>query len=228
MMRTRLWACALFLASSAIGCGSTVTFDGPGGTGQGGTTGANGTANGPNGPTVAVAVGVTGAGGASTSGQGPTSGTSVAVTTSNGTSGQGGFQTTAVVVASSAGVGGTTNSSVGVTTTGTGGNPNCPHGVCDQGPPLQPSCGMCETAVCGQDPYCCQAFWDQICVGEANTLCMANCPYCPHDICDTGEALAPACDPCVSLVCAQDPTCCSQWWDGGCIQLVLTACNQNC
>ena len=211
---------SLALASSA--CGSSILFeDGSGG--EGGTSGSV-TGNGASGTTVGVgtatggtttSVTTTTGPGTTTTGPGPTSGTTT--TTVATTSGTGGMTTS-----------GMTATTVATTSSGTGGNPNCPHDVCTDGPALQPSCGMCESTVCTQDPYCCQAWWDGLCIQEANQLCMANCPYCPHDMCDTGPALTPACDPCIGQVCAANPNCCSSWWGGGCIQLVGTICNIAC
>ncbi|HZO13767.1 MAG TPA: hypothetical protein VFB62_10935 [Polyangiaceae bacterium] len=211
----------LSLALGSAACGSSVMFE-TGSGGEGGTSGS-----------------VTGSGAGTTVGVGPGTGTSTVTTTTGPgttTTGSSGTATstgtTTTTVAATSGTGGMSSSmsatTVTTTSSGTGGNPNCPHDVCTDGPALQPSCGMCETSVCTQDPYCCQAWWDGLCIQEANQLCMANCPYCPHDMCDTGEALSPACDPCVAQVCASNPNCCSSWWGGGCIQLVGTICNIAC
>ena len=42
-----------------------------------------------------------------------------------------------------------------------------------------PGCsnGACEAAVCDVDPFCCDFFWDGICAGEAEDICVP-------DLCD--------------------------------------------
>ena len=51
---------------------------------------------------------------------------------------------------------------------------------------------------------------------------------CAHDICQTGEALTPDCDPCVSQICAQDPFCCEVAWDFTCRSEVTSICGNTC
>jgi hypothetical protein len=49
---------------------------------------------------------------------------------------------------------------------------NSDHSLCEQGNPLDGTCAAnsCLQTVCGEDPYCCTNWWDDICVGEA-TAC---------------------------------------------------------
>ena len=55
----------------------------------------------------------------------------------------------------------------------------CGHGVCATGSPMAASCdSFCVEPVCAQDPYCCDTFWDNICVSEVPT-------YCGGYTCDT-------------------------------------------
>jgi hypothetical protein len=51
---------------------------------------------------------------------------------------------------------------------------------------------------------------------------------CLHGICTTGDALDPACDPCVQKVCAQDQYCCQNAWDGTCLKEADSLCNAGC
>ncbi len=221
-----------------------------GSAGQGGTTGSSG-----QGGTATTAV-TAGQGGSMTTG--PTSGQGGSMTTSGQggsmtTSGQGGSSSAQssgqggmssaqssgqggiMTVTATTGAGGTSSAqSSGVggmsasASSGTGGGPNCPHDPCMEGDHLDPACGMCEASVCQADPFCCQFFWDGLCVNEAEQFCGLDCPTCPHDVCSTGGFLDEECDPCAATVCAVDITCCTQQWDGGCIQLVGSLCNMQC
>ena len=38
------------------------------------------------------------------------------------------------------------------------------------------------------------------------------------------DALEPACDPCVSMICAANPSCCDTTWDTQCVQEVRSVC----
>ena len=123
--------------------------------GSGDTT--NGTANGP----------------ATSSSQSASSAatTSSGAMTTTGAGGAGGEGST--TTASTGGAGGGTTSS-------TGGSPNtCIHDTCTEGVALTVGCGdPCVDTVCLSDDYCCDAMfgeWDDICVGEAVSLCGAQC-----------------------------------------------------
>jgi len=52
---------------------------------------------------------------------------------------------------------------------------DCAHSLCVSGPALTPACHPCVSYVCSFDPYCCNAFWDSICVNEANSGCSLGC-----------------------------------------------------
>jgi hypothetical protein len=43
------------------------------------------------------------------------------------------------------------------------------------GQKLAASCSACAAQVCGVDPYCCNTWWDSICVGRANSTCAPAC-----------------------------------------------------
>ncbi|HSN96974.1 MAG TPA: M57 family metalloprotease, partial [Candidatus Nanopelagicales bacterium] len=52
-----------------------------------------------------------------------------------------------------------------------GGGSTCAHDKCVQGPPLSgPACGSVVQAVCNVDPYCCNTYWDGICVNEVYSV----------------------------------------------------------
>jgi hypothetical protein len=60
-----------------------------------------------------------------------------------------------------------------------GGSTECSHDVCTTGDPLDPSCGSCEAQICAVDSYCCNNFWDSICVSEVETVCGQTCSGSP-------------------------------------------------
>lgn len=108
----------------------------------------------------------------------------------------------------------------------------CDHDLCAEGSALAPSCDACAADICAVDPFCCTNGWDSICVAEVATVCGQTCkspaPPCTHDLCDSGEALVPACDPCAAAVCTADPYCCDVHWDRICVREVETVCGQSC
>lgn len=76
-----------------------------------------------------------------------------------------------------------------------------------------------QSCVCDVDPYCCNTQWDGLCVGEVESLgcgsCEATAPCCV-------SSASPGCElPSVeSCVCASDPYCCNNQWDGICVNEV--------
>ncbi len=52
----------------------------------------------------------------------------------------------------------------------------CTHDKCDQGLPLGPLCDSCVAQICAVDSYCCNGYWDGICVGEVTSICGISCP----------------------------------------------------
>jgi len=48
---------------------------------------------------------------------------------------------------------------------------------------------------------------------------------CGHSICETGPAVASNCDSCVVNICAADPFCCTNSWDGLCVGEVSSICH---
>ncbi|HEU4536050.1 MAG TPA: hypothetical protein VFS00_18125 [Polyangiaceae bacterium] len=115
----------------------------------------------------------------------------------------------------------------------------CAHDQCTQGPPLDGQCGPAAESVCAVDPYCCQTYWDNLCVNEvasvANSLvCVASAGACGHTLCSDGPPLQAGCDAppasssCVASVCAVDPYCCNVAWDRLCVDEVTSACGKSC
>jgi hypothetical protein len=51
---------------------------------------------------------------------------------------------------------------------------------------------------------------------------------CAHELCVTGEALDPGCDPCVATIAAEDPFCVENSWDDVCVGEVTSICGQTC
>jgi hypothetical protein len=53
---------------------------------------------------------------------------------------------------------------------------------------------------------------------------------CSHSKCSTGAALTSGCDPCVTDICALDPSCCSATgsWSASCVAKVATVCGAFC
>lgn len=63
--------------------------------------------------------------------------------------------------------------------------------------------------------------------------CDQNCQIeeggaCAHDLCVEGAALVEGCDPCVTLVCAEDEFCCNNAWDNLCVGQAVDLCGLDC
>jgi len=121
----------------------------------------------------------------------------------------------------------------------------CTRGLCAAGPPLDPECDECAALICENDPYCCDTFWDNICVNRARTDCSnlsctgnpgtsLSAGTCTHAVCTEGAPLFAGCDDppltpsCTDAICAVDPTCCSTAWDATCVQMVDSVCGYTC
>ena len=106
------------------------------------------------------------------------------------------------------------------------GNPNA--GPCDQAHAnIGCSDAACCETVCALDPFCCNSEWDGICVGEALT----NCYSCGNPLASNCYEFheTPGCNDakCCDEVCAIDPFCCNNTWDGICVNEALELCG-NC
>jgi hypothetical protein len=60
---------------------------------------------------------------------------------------------------------------------------------------------------------------------EPATLIVTNCV---HGTCVVGDPLASNCEPCVTAICAADPSCCADAWDQACVDAVSPLCNEAC
>jgi hypothetical protein len=85
----------------------------------------------------------------------------------------------------------------------------CAHDVCETGVALDAqACGGCVSAICANDPVCCNGGWDQFCVSAVPTTCGIDCPgACTPDgsMCN---AMTPCCSgSCVNGICGGDGTC---------------------
>jgi hypothetical protein len=129
----------------------------------------------------------------------------------------------------------------------------CSHDICIAGPALDESCDTCAADICAVDPFCCDAFWDGLCVSEVASVCGQTCPSvcgdnkcegkedckscasdcgtCDkkcHDECVTGDPLSTNCSKCAEDICAVDPYCCNVYWDGICVSEVDQYCKKGC
>ncbi len=99
--------------------------------------------------------------------------------------------------------------------------------------PPKPGCNdkSCCTVVCQIDPFCCTEDWDAGCVDLAVSRC-TSVPACGSDI--AGSCVepheSPFCDDavCCSAVCALDPICCLDRWDGFCVEVAIERCRRGC
>ena len=84
---------------------------------------------------------------------------------------------------------------------------------------MDASCNSCVSAICADDPFCCQTSWDDVCVGHVADTCNGECSGggCSHDECSQGGPLDEACSDCATTVCGADAFCCSTDWDATCV-----------
>ena len=69
------------------------------------------------------------------------------------------------------------------------------------------------------------------CSGDCQSFNTGGCNAggaCSHPLCDQGAALVDGCDPCVTQICAVDSFCCTNSWDGLCVDEVTSVCGQAC
>jgi hypothetical protein len=106
----------------------------------------------------------------------------------------------------------------------------CAHDLCEQGVPLNAACDPCVADICQGDSFCCEFDWDNSCVEMVLSVCgdPMCAAACEHSPCESGGPLDADCQPCVTSICAEDPSCCSTQWDSGCIAQVETVCDTQC
>lgn len=88
---------------------------------------------------------------------------------------------------------------------------------------------VCCDIVCALDSYCCEDFWDSICVGEAVDNCASNCgDPTAGDCC--AENKSPFCNDrdCCNLICSFDDYCCNFTWDAICADEAMKYPECNC
>ena len=125
-----------------------------------------------------------------------------------------------------------------ITPTPTPGGDCCsPHagGSCDNGP--------CRDCVCAIDGVCCSEEWDSTCVVIAGEDCVAMCPCGPAPTETPAPTPTPGGDCCTAHLGAQcdddrceqcvcgvdvDPECCTQEWDGRCVDEAAAECATEC
>ena len=124
----------------------------------------------------------------------------------------------------------------------------CQTDCCDAHPGKGCDDKTCEEIVCGQDVFCCNGQWDDICAQDAVQHCSicGGGPICGDGDCDLGEdcqgcpvdcdgACASDCcythpgtgcdtDPCQDKVCQDDDFCCVEGWDDWCVDQAQTVC----
>jgi hypothetical protein len=61
-------------------------------------------------------------------------------------------------------------------------------------------------------------------VGTGGTTGAGGGAACAHTICAAGGPLSAACEPCVTIICAEYPECCTDEWDVACVGRVATFC----
>jgi subtilisin family serine protease len=115
----------------------------------------------------------------------------------------------------------------------------CTHDTCVASTALGTGCNACVASICDVDPYCCNTYWDGICVSEMQSVCgslrcSASQGTCQHTLCTTGTRLSNGCDvppatsSCVTSICSVDPYCCTTAWDSYCVNEVYSVCGKNC
>jgi len=77
----------------------------------------------------------------------------------------------------------------------------------------------CESAVCENDPACCDNVWDERCATHALTYCGEACYGI--NIFNNPNCLDPSCE---TKVCDIIPECCSNRWGSGCVELAYEVC----
>lgn len=105
---------------------------------------------------------------------------------------------------------------------------------CCTATPDEVGCNQPETwtCVCPDDPFCCEEFWDAICVGVAVDCGQCLLPGTMSDCCfesPPGGCLDHALSPGVmNCVCDINENCCAGSWNNECIQIGLEQCTLDC
>jgi len=126
-----------------------------------------------------------------------------------------------------------------------GGGSPCDCCVAQGGPGCASSCLDCEETVCGADSFCCDVEWDDICAGQASSLCTCCPGQTPGSCGDHGDGggdgggdptpcdccvaqgapgCASSCLDCEETVCGADSFCCDVEWDDICARTASALC----
>ncbi len=90
-------------------------------------------------------------------------------------------------------------------------------------------CGALGMACTSGDDCCSATCVDGACVPNPNggqVACGAITDLCRNSATGTDPASPRTCDPCVEAICAGDPWCCQNDWDGVCVQAAAQACGR--
>ncbi|MBK7826811.1 hypothetical protein [Nannocystis sp.] len=89
-----------------------------------------------------------------------------------------------------------------------------------------------EDCVCVVDAFCCESAWDDICVGEVDSLGCAMCPVPVGPCCEGSGGLGCEDPGITACVCAAMPSCCDSEWTAECAAMVeplgCAMCPSNC
>lgn len=102
-----------------------------------------------------------------------------------------------------------------------------PGSCCDPFMPCENN--VVSSCACEIDPECCSPGWGLYCVAVAMSQeCLAGCFLPPQGCCDSFGV--PGCnDPGImACVCAQDASCCTVAWEGGCATLAAECPESPC
>ena len=156
------------------------------------------------------------------------SGYGAAATSSGGDAGKGGGRGTE----GEGGVGGSGGSGGGPShaTSSASSGADCPNDCDDLDACTQDVCaggGCTNLMLTESDDNACTM---DTCDKETGPIHIQLPDCCPHSLCKAGVPLNSVCTPphiaenCISAVCSARSTCCTKFWDKGCIELVSTYC----
>ncbi len=90
------------------------------------------------------------------------------------------------------------------------------------GTPVGEACG---NTVCAVGDFCCNESCG-ICAPPGGSCIEIACTaQCAHSECNQGNALTTTCSDCATAVCEQDAFCCTDSWDGLCVQQAQQLCD---
>jgi hypothetical protein len=99
----------------------------------------------------------------------------------------------------------------------------CAHPLTMQGAKLAGGCSPLATRVCAADPYCCNGYWDGICVDRARNM-GDDVTGAGHSVLEDGPPLTAGHSECAAHVCSRDSYCCTTSWDPTCVDEAAEWC----